>query len=82
MKPFFFSAFAPLSCGILQKGGRNPSSIFADIAAGAESGWDFSSRWIILSQEGTYNLSNIATTDVIPVELNSFMYRMERNLAR
>ncbi len=56
--------------------------VYANIAAGAESGWDFSSRWMVPGQNGTYRLADIETTNILPVELNAFLYRMERNLAR
>ncbi|GAB5034603.1 trehalase-like isoform x1 [Nannochloropsis oceanica] len=55
---------------------------YANIAAGAESGWDFSSRWIAPCEKGEYALERIATTTIVPVDLNTFLYRMERNLAR
>lgn len=55
---------------------------YSCVAAGAESGWDFTSRWIVQQPYGTYHLSGIATSSVIPVDLNSFLYRMERNMAR
>ncbi|EWM22633.1 trehalase [Nannochloropsis gaditana] len=55
---------------------------YANIAAGAESGWDFSSRWISPCDKGEYALERITTTDIIPVDLNTFLYRMERNMAR
>jgi alpha,alpha-trehalase len=55
---------------------------YANIAAGAESGWDFSSRWIAPCEKGEYALERIATTAIVPVDLNTFLYRMERNLAR
>lgn len=61
-------------------------SFYADIAAGAESGWDFSSRWIrpdiMPGGPGEYPLERISTTAVVPVDLNTFLYRMERNMAR
>lgn len=44
--------------------------------AGAESGWDYSSRWI----RGQYNISGVATSEILPVELNSILYRFELNL--
>jgi len=56
--------------------------LFANIAAGAESGWDFSSRWIPPGPNGTFSMSAIETSNVLPVELNAYLYRMERNLAR
>ena len=60
-------------------------AIYKHIRAGAESGWDFSSRWIRPTREDdgelTYSdLSSIQTSEIIPVELNSIMYRFEKNL--
>jgi alpha,alpha-trehalase len=54
------------------------NDFYQNIRAGAESGWDFSSRWI----EGMFNISDIDTTNIIPIELNAFMYQNEINLAR
>eukprot|EP01125_Pyxidicula_operculata_P017615 TRINITY_DN6189_c0_g1_i1.p1 TRINITY_DN6189_c0_g1~~TRINITY_DN6189_c0_g1_i1.p1 ORF type:complete len:562 (-),score=130.10 TRINITY_DN6189_c0_g1_i1:147-1832(-) len=50
---------------------------FSNIVAAAESGMDFSSRWFSNSND----ITTISTTDVIPVELNSILYKMESNLA-
>lgn len=47
------------------------------IRAGAESGWDFSSRWGVQSK----NTSQIATSEVVPVDLNSIMYKQETILS-
>lgn len=33
-------------------------------------------------QKGEYLLHAIATTSIVPVDLNAFLYRMERNMAR
>ncbi|CAH0522177.1 unnamed protein product [Peronospora belbahrii] len=56
----------------------NKASIYNEIIAAAESGWDFSSRWF-----GDYStLKTIQTSRVIPVELNSILHRVELNLAK
>jgi len=53
-----------------------PNQIYRNIASGAESGWDFSSRWF-----GNYeNLTQVATTDLLPVDLNSILYKNEITL--
>ncbi|KAF4045741.1 Trehalase [Phytophthora infestans] len=52
-------------------------SLYNDIIAAAESGWDFSSRWF--SDYSTLN--TIRTSRVIPVELNAILHRVELNLA-
>ena len=50
--------------------------VYAEIAAAAESGWDFSSRWL----EDGVSLHTARTSEILPVDLNSIMYRFERNL--
>ena len=52
-------------------------ALFRNIRAAAESGWDFSSRWM----RDTTDLKTLETTDLIPVDLNSLMYHMERTIA-
>jgi len=43
----------------------------------AESGWDFSSRWLA---DGS-TLATIRTIDIVPPDLNSLLYHLERTLA-
>lgn len=50
---------------------------YSDIVAGAESGWDFSSRWFSDPQK----LTTIYTSKIVPVDLNAFMYKTEKLLA-
>lgn len=57
--------------------GRNAKAMYRDLRAGAESGWDFSSRW--LSDGKT--LATIRTTRIVPVDLNSLLYGLERAVA-
>ncbi len=52
---------------------RPPGEIYRDIRAGAESGWDFSSRWF--ADAGT--MASIDTTEIIPVDLNAVMLGLE-----
>jgi alpha,alpha-trehalase len=57
---------------------RGPAAItFRHLRAAAESGWDFSSRW--LSDPAA--LASIHTTDVVPVDLNSLLFAMEQRVA-
>ena len=51
---------------------------YRHLRAGAESGWDYSSRWFKDHQ----NLSTIHTTDIIPVDLNSLLYHLELKIAQ
>ena len=48
-----------------------------DIAAAAESGWDFSSRWF---KQPHLGISSIQTTSIIPVDLNAFLLQVEANM--
>ena len=60
----------------------NQSNVFSKLSrnlrSGAESGWDFSSRWFADGK----NMSTIQTTDIIPVDLNCLMFHLEVTLAR
>jgi alpha,alpha-trehalase len=51
---------------------------FTNLRAGAESGWDFSSRWFA----DTLHLQTIETTNIIPVDLNSLLYAFENILGK
>lgn len=55
---------------------RDPEPLYRDVRAACESGWDFSSRWF--SGGG---LETIRTTDLVPVDLNAFLYGTERSLS-
>lgn len=61
-----------------QKSKQKPEEIYRNLRAGAESGWDYSSRWF----EDGQNLHTIVTTKIIPVDLNSLLYNLEMTLAR
>ena len=56
---------------------RLPSEVYLDIRAGAESGWDFSSRWL---RDGKH-MHTIHTTDIIPVDLNCLLVHLEQTIA-
>jgi len=53
-------------------------SMYKHLRAGAESGWDFSSRWFADS----LMLGTIETTNIIPVDLNCLLYFTENLLAK
>lgn len=59
-------------------GGRPATQVYRDLRASAESGWDFGSRFL---HDGK-TLATIDTTDVVPADLNSLMWAMERAIAR
>ncbi|KAJ8665424.1 hypothetical protein QAD02_007086, partial [Eretmocerus hayati] len=48
---------------------------WAELKTAAETGWDFSSRWFILDGTNKGNLTNLKTRSIIPVDLNSLIYR-------
>ena len=52
-------------------------SLYSELATAAESGWDFSSRWM----EGGMSLQDTMVRRVIPVDLNVFLLQMEENIA-
>ena len=51
--------------------------IYRNLRAGAESGWDFSSRWF--RDENSF--VSIHTTDIIPVDLNCLLLHLEQTIA-
>lgn len=53
------------------------AKIFLDLRAGAESGWDFSSRWF----RDSHNIETIHTTDIVPIDLNCLLYDLEKTIA-
>ena len=61
----------------VKAGPRPPPETQRNLRAGAESGWDFSSRWLRDPQ----SLATIHTTDIVPVDLNSLLWAMERRIA-
>lgn len=61
-----------------QAGGRPAGQVWRDLRAAAESGWDFSSRWLADHQ----TLATIRTTAIVPVDLNSEMFNLEATIAK
>jgi alpha,alpha-trehalase len=60
-----------------EKFGTDCKVAYRHIRAAAESGWDFSSRWMADGQ----TFSSIQTTNIIPVDLNCLLYNLENVLA-
>ncbi len=52
-------------------------ALYTNIRAAAESGWDFSSRWM----RDAKDLRTLETTELAPVDLNSLLYHAERTIA-
>lgn len=58
--------------------GRPAPEVYRHLRSGAESGWDFSSRWFADGR----TLASIDTVDIVPVDLNSLLWSLERMIAR
>jgi alpha,alpha-trehalase len=56
---------------------QDTGTFYRNIRAAAESGWDFSTRWM----DTTGKLETIKTTFIIPVDLNCLMYHLELSIA-
>ena len=57
---------------------RELQQLYTDLRAGAESGWDYSSRWFA---DGA-DIGTIRTTRIAAVDLNSLLYYLEDLLAQ
>lgn len=73
---------------------RDPAEVYRHIRAACESGWDFSTRWLRSpkpederrSREHVRaatapTLASICTTDIVPVDLNALLYKLETKIA-
>ncbi|APR53042.1 alpha,alpha-trehalase TreA [Sphingomonas koreensis] len=56
---------------------RDAPELWRDIRAAAESGWDFSSRWLGDGQ----SLETIRTTRLLPIDLNALLFGLEQAIA-
>jgi alpha,alpha-trehalase len=56
---------------------RKSDRLYLHLRAGAESGWDFSSRWFTDPND----IRTIHTADIVPVDLNSLLYMLEETIA-
>uniref|UniRef100_G3UB00 Trehalase n=1 Tax=Loxodonta africana TaxID=9785 RepID=G3UB00_LOXAF len=72
-RPESYSKDAELA-DTLQEGDRE--ALWAELKAGAESGWDFSSRWFS-GGPNSNSLSSTRTSKIVPVDLNAFLCQAE-----
>ncbi|XP_007934648.1 trehalase [Orycteropus afer afer] len=72
-RPESYSKDAELA-DTLPEGDRE--ALWAELKAGAESGWDFSSRWLSKRSNPSL-LSTIHTSKMVPVDLNAFLCQAE-----
>jgi alpha,alpha-trehalase len=61
------------------------AQLYANLASGAESGWDYSTRWLKNPSDAinddSFPLRSLNTVNVIPVDLNSILYYNEITIA-
>lgn len=57
---------------------KSATEIFSNLKTGAETGWDFSSRWL----KKVTDLRTINASNLIQVDLNAIMYRNEKIIAK
>ena len=57
--------------------GEAAEAVWRNIRAAAESGWDFSSRWMADGKD----LGTTDTCEIVPVGLNAILLRFEQNMA-
>lgn len=62
---------------------QEQGALYNDLKAAAESGWDFSYRWCIRSDNAAnLSLINVSTSNIIPVDLNAIIQQNAKLLAR
>ncbi|GGI52531.1 periplasmic trehalase [Mucilaginibacter galii] len=61
-----------------QKTNQKAQDFYRNIRAAAESGWDFSSRWMADGK----TLPTLQTTSLVPVDLNALLYNLENVIAK
>ncbi|MBA3590893.1 alpha,alpha-trehalase TreF [Methylibium sp.] len=65
---------------------RPCADVYRDLRAAAESGWDFSTRWLHEpddpTQPGSTRLADLRTTAILPVDLNALLFKLETTIAR
>ena len=52
-------------------------ALYRNLRAGAESGWDYSTRWM----RDPHDLRSLEVIDLAPVDVNSLLYNSERTIA-
>ncbi len=57
---------------------RDESDLYRNIRSAAESGWDFSSRWL----EDQHSMGSIRASQILPIDLNAILWKLETTLAK
>lgn len=62
------------------------ATLYADLASGAESGWDYTSRWLARPRDAAedvyFPLRSLNTVEIVPVDLNAILYGNELAISR
>ncbi|MGH0115000.1 UNVERIFIED_CONTAM: hypothetical protein FKN15_067861 [Acipenser sinensis] len=78
-RPESYSDDWELAEGLTEAGKQ---ALWAELQSGAESGWDFSSRWFIDGEgQNRGTLRDTRTRLIVPVDLNALLCRNERTIA-
>ncbi|RXM91249.1 Trehalase [Acipenser ruthenus] len=78
-RPESYSDDWELAEGLTEAGKQ---AMWAELQSGAESGWDFSSRWFIDGEgQNRGTLRDTRTRLIVPVDLNTLLCRNERTIA-
>jgi alpha,alpha-trehalase len=64
-------------CELAARSSLPADETFRHLRAGAESGWDFSSRWL---RDGLH-FETIHTTEIVPVDLNLLLWQLEQTIS-
>lgn len=64
-------------CELAEQSSVPANEIYRHLRAGAESGWDFSSRWF---RDGLH-FETIHTTEIVPIDLNLLLWQLENTIA-
>jgi alpha,alpha-trehalase len=62
---------------IATKSEYDSASVYRNLRAGSESGWEFSSRWLGY----TKSFGTLETTSLVPIDLNCLLYHLELTIA-
>lgn len=61
------------------------ANLYANLASGAESGWDYGSRYLArpndAAQDVYFPLRSLNVLNIVPLDLNSLLYQSEHNIA-
>ncbi len=62
----------------LAENAEDKKSVYRNLRAAAESGWDFSGRWFKVRGD----FSSIHATEIVPVDLNCLLLNLEQTIAK